>query len=134
MKNIPTFEQFINEGVINERASWGVQVEEPFSDKDERKAQDKFVMKSDPITIVGSSGFISEDETELSVQFSNADRADYYWAQSHGTHPAEMTIYYDGNKTFEVKENTLDKYLGSTGTAIGDIALIYRDWKLGKIK
>jgi hypothetical protein len=132
MKNLKTFNRFINESNLNEAASWGVNVEEPFNDKAERKSQDKFVMKTDPIKVAGSSGFISEDKTEVFVQLTNGDEIYYNWTQQLGN-SAEMSITIE-RKEYPISQKTLDDYLGSTGTVIGDMLLVYKDWKTGKIK
>ena len=121
MKNLQTFEQHINEA-----ASWGVNVEEPFSNKDERRAQDKFELRIDPIKVAGSSGFISEDETEVFVQLTNGAEIYYNWTQQNGN-SAEMSITIE-RKEYPVSQKSLDKYLGSTGTVIGDMLLVYREF------
>lgn len=122
MKNLQTFEEHINEA-----ASWGVEVEEPFNDKAEKKSQDKFVIKMDPIKVAGSSGFISENETEVTVQLTNAHEIYYTWTQEMGN-SAAMTITNATHEEHTVDAKTLDDYLGSTGTVVGDMLLIYRNF------
>ena len=112
---------------INEAASWGVEVEEPFSDKNEKKAQDKFVIKMDPIKVAGSSGFISENESEVNVQLTNGHELYYTWTQSMGN-SSEMTITNATHEEHTVDIKTLNDYLGSTGTVVGDMLLIYRNF------
>ena len=119
---------------LNEAGSWGVEVQEPFSDKGEKAAMGKFKFVQPAITIVGASGTISEDNIDVSVQFSNNDQVDYSWTQSNGQNdPSEMSIT-DDQTNVDIDQRNLDEYLGSTGTVVGDMALMYRDYKLGKLK
>lgn len=124
MKHVKLFENYLNEA----KTSWGVRVSSPYSNKDEKKAAMKFVI-NDPITVVGVSGEIDENDTNLSVQFSNADQVDYTYTYDVMEDTKEMTIYEDGRPNgYEVPLEIINTYFGSTGTLVGDICLIYRKW------
>ena len=132
MKNLQTFTDYVNEPELNEAAKWDVEVEEPFSNKDEKKAQDKFVIKMDPIKVAYSSGIISENESEVSVSLTNGHELYYIWDQPIGNMKnipsAEMTITNATHEEHKVSQKELDDYLGSTGTVVGDMLLIYREF------
>lgn len=124
MKYVKLFENYLNEA----KTSWGVRVSSPYSNKDEKKAAMKFVI-NDPITVVGVSGEIDENDTNLSVQFSNADQVDYTYTYDVMEDTKEMTIYEDGRPNgYEVPLEIINTYFGSTGTLVGDICLIYRKY------
>jgi len=130
MKHVKLFENYLNEA----KTSWGVKVSSPYSNKDEKKAAMKFVL-NDPITVVGVSGLIGDDYTDLSVQFSNADQVDYTYTYDVMEDTKEMTIQYNNdfrnNSSYEVPLEIINTYFGSTGTLVGDICLIYRKWTEG---
>jgi len=117
---------------LNEAATFDVNVQEPFNKKDEQKAQNKFKIEAQPITMVDADGEISEDTTDVTVVFSNGDSANYTWEQNFGN-SSTMIISPKGSSDIDITRH-VDNYLGSTGTIIGDIGLIYKDWKQGKIK
>ena len=127
MKKVQLFENYLNEA-----ASFDVLVNEPFDIKDEKKAQKQFKIDAKPITMVDADGEITEDMTDVTVVFSNGDSASYTWEQNFGN-SSNMVISPKGSSDIDVT-NQIENYLGSTGTVIGDIGLIYKDWKLGKIK
>ncbi len=122
MKKLVSFAEHLNEA-----ASWGVDVQEPFSKRDEQKSQNKFIIKIDPIKVVGSSGIISEDETDVTVQLSNGCQIHYTYAQNLG-YNAEMTIIGANREEHNVNPKELNDYLGSTGTVVGDMLLVYREF------
>jgi len=126
MKHVKLFKQY---NTLNEaKTSWGVKVSSPYSNNAEKKAAMKFVI-NDPITVVGVSGEIDENNTELSVQFSNADQVDYTYTYDVMEDTKEMTITYeDGAGAYEVPLEIINTYFGSTGTLVGDICLIYRKY------
>jgi hypothetical protein len=127
MKKVQLFENYLNEA-----AMFDVNVQEPFDKKDEQKAQKQFKIEAKPITMVDADGDIGEDVTDVTVVFSNGDTANYTWEQNFGN-SNNMVITPKGLSDVDITKH-VDKYLGSTGTVIGDVGLIYRDWKLGKIK
>jgi len=127
MKKVQLFESYISEA-----ASFDVLVNEPFNIKDEKKAQKQFKIEAKPITMVDADGEITEDMTDVTVVFSNGDSASYTWEQNFGN-SSNMVISPKDSSEIDVT-NQIESYLGSTGTVIGDIGLIYKDWKLGKIK
>ena len=127
MKKVQLFENYINEAT-----TFDVNVQEPFDKKDEQRAQKQFKIDAKPITMVDADGDIGEDTTDVTVVFSNGDTASYTWEQGFGDSNT-MVISPKGDSDVDITRH-VDKYLGSTGTVIGDVGLIYRDWKLGKIK
>ena len=120
---------------INEAANvgWRVDaVEEPFSNSEEKSAAHMFEIKANPITIISVDGFISEEETELTIQFSNKDKMDYYYKYGasmggSGDPTQECTIYMKGKK-ISIASNILEKMIGSTGTIVGDLGTLYTDY------
>jgi len=127
MKKVQLFENYINEAT-----TFDVNVQEPFDKKDEQRAQKQFKIDAKPITMVDADGDIGEDTTDVTVVFSNGDTASYTWEQGFGDSNT-MVISPKGDSDVDIT-NQIENYLGSTGTVIGDIGLIYKDWKLGKIK
>lgn len=127
MKKVQLFENYLNEAT-----TFDVNVQEPFDKKDEQRAQKQFKIDAKPITMVDADGDIGEDTTDVTVVFSNGDTASYTWEQGFGDSNT-MVISPKGDSDVDITRH-VDKYLGSTGTVIGDVGLIYRDWKLGKIK
>jgi hypothetical protein len=128
MKNLQTFTDYVNEPELNEAAKWDVEVEEPFSKKDEKKAQDKFIIKIDPIKVASSEGIISENESEVNVQLTNGWQLHYSWTQYQMRNSSDMTITNATHEEHKVSQKELDDYIGSTGTVIGDMLLIYREY------
>jgi len=127
MKKVQLFENYLNEAT-----TFDVNVQEPFDKKDEQRAQKQFKIDAKPITMVDADGDIGEDTTDVTVVFSNGDTASYTWEQGFGDSNT-MVISPKGDSDVDITRH-VDKYLGSTGTVIGDVGLIYKDWKLGKIK
>ena len=127
MKKVQLFENYLNEA-----ATFDVNVQEPFNKKDEQRAQNKFKIDAKPITMVDADGDILEDTTDVTVVFSNGDSVSYTWEQNFGN-SNNMVISPKGASDIDITRH-VDDYLGSTGTVIGDIGLIYKDWKQGKIK
>lgn len=138
MKNVRTFSKFVNESEsINEgKFSFGVNVEEPFEEKREKMMAQSFTIKLDPITIVGASGNISDDITDVTIQFSNGDQLVYFnHSAPNSSGRRELTLTRSDDPSVEKHlDNELDNYMGSTTTVIGDLCLIYRDYIQGKIK
>jgi cytochrome b involved in lipid metabolism len=129
---IQKFNEYLNESeYINESVTWEIEVEDPYSDRDEKKAANSIKIVADPITVVDVSGLISEDEIDAEIQFSNGDMISYdYRFRNNSSGNAWITI---NGKEIPVTKY-LDKYMGSTGTVVGDLGLIYKDFKIGKIK
>jgi len=120
----------VNESNLNEaKVSFGADVEPPFDEKREKMMADSFVIKLDPVTVVGVSGDIREDNIDIHIQFSNGDylESDY----QNG-----IDIYNkDKQNMFSSRDQRImGDYWGSTTTVTGDLCLIYRDWLQGKLK
>ena len=115
---------------LNEAAAMRVEVEEPFNFQKHKNAANAFEIKINPITIISVDGIVSEEVTELTIQFSNKDKMDYFYEYSAGqgsqsARPTqECTIYMRGNK-IKVDKYELNNILGSTGTIIGDLGALY---------
>ena len=114
---------------LNEAANMRVEVEEPFNFQKHKNAADAFEIKANPITIISVDGIVSEEVTELTIQFSNKDKMDYYYKYGasmggSGDTTQECTIYMKGKK-IPIASNILEKMIGSTGTIVGDLGLIY---------
>ena len=125
----------VDESVVNEKAKWDVEVEEPFSDKSEKGAQHKFIFRFPSISIASSEGHISEWDTYVKITFSNYDTIEYtYEGDSNSKPSVKCVIQYDGNNTYQLNEDRIGDYIGSTGTVIGDLGLIYSNFKEGKLK
>lgn len=124
----PDLAEYIKES-INEAVKLSLDVEEPFSDKEEKKAASKYkwVPKASPITISKVEGEINEDETDITIQFSNGDEIYYRWDASRKS--AEIVTYNDDS--YKVAEDVLDIVFGSTSTVVGDVALVYSKFKDG---
>jgi hypothetical protein len=116
---------------LYEAASWGVDVSSPYSERDEKASMKKFKITVDPIVIVGVSGQIDEDHTEISIQFSNGYEIHYSY-DAMGDE-AIITKSDDNSVNIDISKH-LDSYYGSTGTVVGDIALMYHHYYIGKIK
>lgn len=114
---------------VNEAVKLSLDVEEPFSDKEEKKAAAKYkwVPKASPITISKVEGEITEDGTDITIQFSNGDEIYYRWDASRKS--AEIVTYNDDS--YKVDEDVLDIVFGSTSTVVGDVALVYSKFKDG---
>lgn len=138
MKKVKTFEKFVNESEeINEaRTNFDVTVEEPFDKKREEMMAMGYKLKIDPITITGVTGTISDDITDVTIQFSNGDQLGYFNHSAPSSRgQRELTLTKSDNSGFEKHlDNELDLYLGSSTSVIGDLCLIYRDYIQGKIK
>jgi len=124
MKTIKSFEEFINEGM-----SWGAEVAEPFDANQEKKVASKFAIKMDPITVVGVSGDIQDDNVDIHIQFSNGEYIESDYQNGVDIYNAEQQNMFSNRD-----QGVVAGYWGSTGTVVGDLCLIYRDWKLGKLK
>ena len=125
MKKVQLFEQFLNEAI-----KWEVDVIEPYSEKDEKKAA-SFKIVLDPITIKEVTGQIDDDYTELNIEYSNGDEL-YYENSFNGQTSIELTKGVD--KTQVDLTKYFDRYAGSTGTVVGDVSILYRDYITEKIK
>ena len=125
MKKVQLFEQFLNEAI-----KWEVDVIEPYSEKDEKKAA-SFKIVLDPITIKEVTGQIDDDYTELNIEYSNGDEL-YYENSFNGQTSIELTKGVD--KTQVDLTKYFDRYAGSTGTVVGDMSILYRDYITEKIK
>jgi hypothetical protein len=117
---------------INEAADMRVEVEEPFNFQKHKNAADAFEIKANPITIISVDGIVSEQVTELDIQFSNGDQIDYYYKYGasmggSGDPTQECTITLKGKK-IPIASNILERMIGSTGTIVGDLGLIYSKW------
>jgi len=134
MKNVKTFDKFLNESnqlktKLNEaKVSFGANVEEPFVEKREKMMAQSFTIKLDPITVVGVSGDISEDKIDVHIQFSNGE-----FIESDYQNGVDIYNKDKQNMFSNRDQRILGDYWGSTETVVGDLCLIYRDWKQGKI-
>ena len=100
------------------------------SEKDEKKAA-SFKIVFDPITIKKVIGQIDDDYTDLNIEFSNGDEL-YYQYSFNGQTSIRLTKSIDKSKVDLTRY--FDRYAGSTGTVVGDMAIIYKDYVTGKIK
>ena len=128
MKKVQLFENYLNEAI-----SFNADVQEPFEIKDEKKAQKQFKIIAEPITMVSVDGDIDEGMADVTIFFSNRDSISRVWEQTPvKANTNSIVISPRDSSDIDVTLHT-DKYVGSTGTVVGDLGLIYRDWKLGKI-
>lgn len=125
MKYTKLFEQFLNEAI-----KWDVDVLEPYSEKDEKKAA-SFKIVLNPITIKEVIGQIDDDNTDLNIEYSNGDEL-YYQNSFNGQTSIKLTKGV--NKTQVDLTEYFDRYAGSTGTVVGDMSILYRDYITEKIK
>ena len=117
---------------INEAAAMRVEVEEPFNFQKHKNAANAFEIKADPITVKSVDGIVSEQVTELDILFSNKDKVEYYYKYGasmggSGDPIQECTITLKGKK-IPIAANILERMIGSTGTIVGDLGLIYSKW------
>ena len=117
---------------INEAAAMRVEVEEPFNFQKHKNAANAFEIKANPITIISVDGIVSEEVTELDILFSNKDKVEYYYKYGasmggSGDPIQECTITLKGKK-ISIAANILERMIGSTGTIVGDLGLIYSKW------
>jgi hypothetical protein len=130
MKKVQLFENYINEA-----ARFDIDVEKPFEIKDEKKAVKQFKIVTQPVTILEVEGEILEDSTDIEINFSNGDILLYKWTQRNGNSPYDLDVLIGGRNGNSVNlSKHMDDYAGSTGSVIGDLGLIYKDFKLNKIK
>jgi hypothetical protein len=117
------------ESALNEAVKLSLDVEEPFNDKEEKKAAAKYkwVPKASPITISKVEGEISEDMTDVMIQFSNGDEIYYRWDAS--ARSSEIVTYNDDS--YKVSDDAMDIIFGSTSTIVGDVSLLYSKFKDG---
>lgn len=125
MKQVKLFEQFLTESV-----KWDVDVQEPYSEKDEKNAA-SFKIVLNPITIKEVIGQIDEDYTDLNIEYSNGDEL-YYQYSFNGQASIKLTKGVNKNQVDLTKY--FDRYTGSTGTVVGDMSILYRDYITEKIK
>lgn len=119
MKYVKLFENFeINEGV-----KWDVDVNEPFSEKSEKKYTKSKITISKVIEVIKVYGEISEDYTEIEILFSNGESIYYEYSGS----TKRCVIDKNDDREPVIVTDALDSFLGSTGTVTGDIILIYRN-------
>jgi len=114
---------------INEAATvkFDLDVIAPFDAASEKNAQRKFKITTE-ITMSEVTGTISDSETDVTVTFSNGDMIEYT-ADRNVTMSIETAV----GETVKL-DNKADDYMGSTGSVVGDLALVYKDWKAGKIR
>ena len=122
MKHIKLYENFLNEGKV----LWDAEVSKPFNDKKEESAANNFSLEIKPVVVSSVEGYISDEEIEITVLFSNTDTIEF-------TSDDNSAIVKSDGKTIDLSKH-LSGYRGSKGTATGDICLLYMDYKLGKIK
>ena len=118
-----------NESLNEAKVSFGANVEEPFVEKREKMMAQSFTIKLDPINVVGVSGDISEDKIDVHIQFSNGE-----FIESDYQNGVDIYNKDKQNMFSNRDQRILGDYWGSTETVVGDLCLIYRDWKTGKIK
>jgi len=130
MKKVQLFENYISEA-----AKFDVDVEEPFSERDEKKAISKFKIVAQPITILEVEGEIGEDGTNIEINFSNGDILLYKWTQRNGGgSPYKLKIISGNNGSDLNFSDEVEDYLGSTGSVIGDLGLLYKAFKAGDLQ
>jgi hypothetical protein len=117
---------------LNEAANMRVEVEEPFNFQKHKNAANAFEIKANPVTIISVDGIVSEEETELTIQFSNKDKLEYYYKYGasmggSGDPTQECTIYLKGNKV-KVDKYELGQVIGQTGTIVGDLGVLYTNY------
>lgn len=112
------------------------------SQKDEEIVVKKFKWQSIPVTVINAEGeFKDEYNGSLYLEFSNGDNITYEMKETSNkpvNFPNNTPPFYNlnisiNNKSYDAFE-LVDIYFGSTGTITGDILLIYKDFKDGKIK
>ena len=123
---IKKFSDF-NSQTINE--SFKVDVSEPYSLKDEKDAAKKIKITLPPVVVTDVNGEIDDDRTVVSIDFSDGAKLFYGYSSMN---KLTRLILYKNNTEISLDKYT-DTYFGSTGTVIGDMGLIYRDFMLGKI-
>lgn len=137
MKNLPKFEEFLNEATETK-----LHIEGPYDEKSEAKAPQSWALKRKPITVKKVVGDITESGHDLYIIFSNDDRLEYVWdpriAKGHlggiGEYEVYMSRIEGHTKTKKISSDKVQDYMGSTGTVVGDLLLIYSDWINEKIK
>ena len=108
---------------------FSVDVQEPFDVSKEQSSFDEFKKEFKPIppiTMVEVEGFISDAEIELDIIFSNGDKIFFYYDTDGFNFTKEAKITIDGNTT-ELDHSTIEDYLGSTSSVIGDLGLMYTE-------
>jgi len=115
MKKVQLFENYISEA-----AKFDVDVEEPFSERDEKKAISKFKIVAQPITILEVEGDIGENETAVEIKFSNDDVLQYTYSARNNRSPYKLKIISGNNGSDLNFSDEVEDYLGSTGSVIGD--------------
>lgn len=122
----------VNESV-NESTSFNVEVnaDEPYDINKEKSAASKFKFNSTPVTIDSVLGDIGDSRTELFIKSSNGDLIRYEFIDGKKW---LLTIKsYDRDYIAHVKTDVIQDYLGSTGTIVGDILLLYNDFLDGNM-
>jgi len=127
MKRLPKF-QDINESAESVNESWRVDVIGDLSNEKEEIAEIRgFKVVLEPVTVVNTTGIISEDKTDLTIDFSNGDRLIY----KVGFGGYGKATLHKSDESYDVSDR-LPKYVGSTGTVTGDLLIMYRDDFLSK--
>jgi len=129
MKKVQLFENYISEA-----AKFDVDVEEPFSERDEKKAISKFKIVAQPITILEVEGDIGENETAVEIKFSNDDVLQYTYSARNNRSPYKLKIISGNNGSDLNFSDEVEDYLGSTGSVIGDLGLLYKAFKAGDLQ
>jgi hypothetical protein len=136
MNFIQSFDDFINENKSINESIWEVDVSQPFNKRMEQSSVSKFKIPQDPIKVSEIKGQIEEDYTDFEIWMTNGDHIQYVY-RFGGERSLNVHLTDEGlspnNRSFDASKH-LDKYDGSTNTVTGDILLIYRDIKLGKIR
>jgi hypothetical protein len=128
MKKVQLFESYISEA-----ARFDVDVEEPFSERDEKKAISKFKIVAQPITILEVEGDIGENETAVEINFSNGDVLQYTYSARNNRSPYKLKIMSGNNGSDLDFSDEVGDYLGSTGSVLGDLGLLYKAFKAGEL-
>jgi hypothetical protein len=130
MKKLPKF------GEINEYSQplnetmWLADVIEPFDARDEKSFASGFKVVYEPITVQSVTGLIDEDKTDVTIIMSNGDIITYKAGFSADSGVVSMDV--DGVQVSDKSARFNDYYVGSTGTLVGDLLIMYRDMVLGK--
>jgi len=120
----------INEN-LDESTSIDISVENPYDPKKEKAAANKFKYTSTPVTIDSVFGDIGDTETELDFKASNGDLIHYEFL---GGSKWLLTIKsYERDYTAKIRTDVIEDYLGSTGTVIGDLLLLYNEFLDGQM-
>jgi len=113
--------------LLKENDGWfTVDISEPFNRDEELKAADKSYEISTKIEIDNVDGIISDDEVDLNIDLNNGDSIHANFG-FNGRSSVKITPK-NGNEV-SLGEGEIDSAHGSTGTAIGDVIIMYLYWK-----